>query len=222
MSRDRQGASAVDAARSLLTKLASARDEYRTYIRKELLPLYTADRRLPRIPPKEYNESSFLFIRGFPGDRGTRPFLGRILWRSPDILIEPLAPPAPTTSTLTPITNVLKVGTDYRVRVTVRNAGDRIIPSAKVELWLSAPGAGRNTNLARHLTANAIPSIWVDPLGTATLEYLFAPRAEDVGKRSLLARVFAFSPLDLPVHNHELDPMQDRHVAELIDLTVVP
>lgn len=201
-------------AKGVLEQLMKDREEYLAYVPRGVTPQFTADRRVRRSAPAVYRPNAYLFISGYRGDDGRRPFLGRIRWQSPDVQITHASNP------LTPLT-VLKAGQSYRIRCTVRNQGDRIVPSAKVEIWLGNQGAGRTTSLARHLTAGQVPTVWVNPAGTAVAEFTYTVTAQDVGQKSLLVRVFSFAPKEIPVDLVNLDPMADRHIAEF-QVTINP
>jgi hypothetical protein len=87
-----------------------------------------------------------------------------------------------------------------------------MVPSAKVEFYLVDPSLGFDT---RYATKLGVAADRVQPYGATeiALDYRVPPSLS--GHRCLFARVFSFSPLDLPVDDYALDPRIDRHVAQL-------
>lgn len=157
-----------------------------------------------RRPPRDFKDSSYLYIRSYEGDNGSRPGLNVAYWRSPDLNVSPL-------SSLNSYTTELNVGTVYNIKCLVHNRGDLIVPSANVEFYLVTPSLGFDTRFAKKL---GIASAWVSCYSSAevNLQYLIPP--SDAGHRCLFARAFSFSPLDIPVHDTLLNPIQDRHIGQ--------
>ena len=89
------------------------------------------------------------------------------------------------------------------------------MPSAKVEFWLTDPSLGFDTRYARHLSLGAVPSGWVNPYSSGTMSFTYMVPPTESGHKCLFARIFSFSPLDLPVDDFRLDPTLDRHIAQL-------
>jgi hypothetical protein len=169
--------------------------------RRELNPLFDDRGR----PPRDFIESSFLFIRSCDADNGSRPLPCPVFWMSPDLRVAPL-------SNLGTPTYELQAGDAYRLTATVRNRGDLTVPSAKVEFWLVNPSLGFDT---RYATKLGVAADRVDAYGAneVSLDYVVPPALS--GHRCLFARVFSFSPLDVPVDDYALDPRIDRHVGQL-------
>ncbi|HZJ20274.1 MAG TPA: hypothetical protein VFD35_07990 [Pricia sp.] len=157
-----------------------------------------------RRPPRDYKDSSYLYIRSYDSDNGSRPGLNVAYWRSPDVNVSPLA-------SLNSYTTELNVGTVYNIKCLVHNRGDFIVPSAKVEFYLVTPSLGFDTRFAKKL---GVEATWVNCYSSAevNLHYLIPP--SDAGHRCLFARVFSFSPLDIPVHDTVLNPYIDRHIGQ--------
>jgi hypothetical protein len=173
--------------------------------RKELNPLFD-DRR----PPRDFVESSYLYIRSCDADVGSRPLPCPVFWLSPDLRIAPLSNlGAPTTE--------LQAGDAYRLTATVRNRGDLMVPSAKVEFWLVNPSLGFDTRFATKLGV-AAGRVQAHGSSEVSLDYVVSPALS--GHRCLFARVFSFSPLDLPIDDFALDPRIDRHIGQL-NLSIV-
>jgi hypothetical protein len=165
-----------------------------------------------RKPPKDFKDSSYLYIRSYDGDNGVRPGAGGVpYWKSPDLNVSPL-------SSLNSYTTELNVGTVYNLECLVHNRGDIIVPSAKVEFYLVTPSLGFDTRFAKKL---GVTSTWVNCYASAkvNIQYLVPPA--DAGHRCLFARVFSFSPLDIPVHDTLLNPYQDRHIGQK-NLNIAP
>jgi hypothetical protein len=158
-----------------------------------------------RRPPRDFVESSYLFIRSCDADIGTRPFPCSVFWVSPDLRVAPL-------SNLGTATSQLTAGDTYRLTATVRNRGDLMVPAAKVEFYLVNPTLGFDT---RYATKLGVAADRVQAYGATeiSLDYRVPPTLS--GHRCLFARVFSFSPLDLPVDDFTLDPRIDRHVGQL-------
>lgn len=158
-----------------------------------------------RKPPKDFKDSSYLYIRSYDGDNGVRPGASGIpYWKSPDLNVSPV-------SSLNSYTTELNVGTLYNLECLVHNRGDIIVPSAKVEFYLVTPSLGFDTRFAKKL---GLAGTWVNCYASAkvNIQYLIPPA--DAGHRCLFARVFSFSPLDIPVHDTLLNPHQDRHIGQ--------
>jgi hypothetical protein len=128
-----------------------------------------------------------------------------VFWLSPDLRVAPLSNLGMPTQTLT-------AGTTYRFTATVRNRGDLPVPSAKVEFYLVNPSLGFDTRYATKLGV-AAGRVQSHSAGEISIEYTVQP--SQAGHRCLFARVFSFSPLDLPLDDHVLSPVYDRHIAQL-------
>jgi hypothetical protein len=157
-----------------------------------------------RKPPRDFNDSSYLYIRSYDGDNGTRPGANVAYWHSPDVKVSPLA-------SLNSYTTELNAGQAYNLKCIVHNRGDIIVPSAKVEFYLVTPSLGFDTRFARKL---GIATAWVSCYSSAEVNIPYLVPASDAGHKCLFARVFSFSPLDLPVHDTILNPHADRHIGQ--------
>ena len=100
---------------------------------------------------------------------------------------------------------------------TIRNRGDLMVPSAKVEFWLVNPSLGFDTRFATKLGVSA-DRVHAHGASEVSLDYVVPPSLS--GHRCLFARVFSFSPLDLPIDDFALDPRIDRHIGQL-NLSIV-
>lgn len=154
--------------------------------------------------PRPFENSSFLFSRSYPSDIGMRPFSGINFWCSPDINIVPLS------NTSSPTTD-LKAGETYFLRCVVRNNGDVIVPSAKVEFYLVDPSLGFNTLYAEKI---GVCEAWINPYSSDEVALKYTVPADQSGHKCLFARVFSFSPPDYPEDVYALDPTTDRHTAQ--------
>lgn len=191
-----------------IRELQKLRGAYDDYIENEVIPLFRQDDQLERRPPRRFKESSFLYVRSFDGDNGSRPFANQVFWLSPDIQVSPI-------TNLAAYTRTLNAGESYNLRCHIRNRGDRVVPSAKVEFWLTDPTLGFDTRFAQHLSLGRVPSAWVNPNNTGVVDFIYPVPPTEAGHKCLFARVFSFSPLDVPVENTRLDPRIDRHIAQL-------
>lgn len=162
--------------------------------------------RRERKPPGDYGDSSYLLIRSTAQDDGTRPLPnGTVFWLSPDIRIRPMSGPGSYTTTL-------EAGRAYNVEVLLRNRGDLPVPSAKVELYLTDPSLGFDTRFAKRI---GIGSTWVPGVSSGVVNIPFIVPGSEAGHKCMFARVFSFSPLDVPLDDTSLSPPVDRHVAQL-------
>ena len=164
-------------------------------------PLY---REQDRKPPGDFVESSFLYMRSCDVDNGSRPFPCPVFWLSPDLRVAPL-------SNLGAPTRELIAGGSYRFTAVVRNRGDLIVPSAKVEFWLVTPTLGFDTRFAVKIGV-AADRVMAFSATEVSVDYTVPPTVS--GHRCLFARVFSFAPLDIPVDDFALNPVIDRHVAQ--------
>jgi hypothetical protein len=128
-----------------------------------------------------------------------------VFWLSPDLSVAPL-------SNLGMPTHQLTAGAPYRFTATVRNRGDLPVPSAKVEFYLTDPTLGFDTRVSTKLGV-AAGRVQAHGASQASLDYTIPPAMS--GHRCLFARVFSFSPRDLPIDDFALNPLLDRHVAQL-------
>ena len=193
-----------NAAAEYLRDLQELRQRYREEARDELQALF---RRRERKPPEEFHDSSFLYMRSYDADVGVRPFSGIVHWRSPDITLSPLTSPGAYTTSLV-------AGDSYLIRCWLRNRGDLAVPSAKVELFLTDPTLGFDTRFATNLTLGNVPSTWVGSGANAAAEFAYTVPPTESGHKCLFARTFSFSPLELPIDDHQLDPRIDRRIAQ--------
>lgn len=176
---------------------------YRQFTKDNIPKIF--DKQEGRKPPKDFNESSFLYIRSYDGDVGIRPFSNIVFWNSPDISIAPL-------TNTTAYTNTVEAGLAYEFSSNVRNRGDLIVPSANVEFFLVNPSLGFDTRFATRLGRTRC---WLNSQSVArpTIQYTIPP--SESGHKCLVVRAYAYSPLDIPVDDYQLSPPIDRHVAQL-------
>lgn len=194
---------AFDRIKTYIAELNARATKSQAEARRRLNPLFGRDDR--RKGPDGFVESSFLYMRSCDADNGSRPIPCPAFWLSPDLRVAP-------TSNLGVPTRLLQAGQTYRLTATLRNWGDLIVPSAKVEFWLVTPSLGFDTRFA---TKIGVVSGMVMPYGAVEmgLDYTLPPSLS--GHRCLFARAFSFAPLDIPVDDYALNPVIDRHVAQL-------
>lgn len=196
--------SATKTTEQYVRELQALRRRYRDEALPELQAFF---KRHDRKPPEEFHDSSFLYIRSYDADVGVRPFSNIVFWHSPDLTLSPV-------TSVNAYTTTLVAGETYVVRCALRNRGDLGVPSAKVELFLTDPTLGFDTRYATNLTLGNVPSAWVGAGASAAVEFLYTVPPTESGHRCLFARTFAFSPLELPIDDFQLDPRLDRHVAQ--------
>lgn len=189
--------------RAYIDELRGRADEAQDDAKRNLNPLFSREQR--GRPPRDFTESSFLFIRSCDGDAGSRPVPCPAFWLSPDVRVAPLA-------NLGMPTRELTAGATYRFSAVVRNRGDLAVPSAKVEFHLCDPTLGFDTRFATRLGVTA-GRVQAHGAAEFFLDYAIPPSLS--GHRCLFARVFSFSPLDLPIDDFGLSPVVDRHIAQL-------
>lgn len=187
-----------------LNELKGQESKYTVDVAEKLTKIYGTDRRKRR--PDTFKDSSFLYIRSYDGDNGTRPFSNIPFWNSPDIAISPV-------SQLGDFTTTLEAGKSYDISTRLHNRGDLIVPYPKVEFFLTDPTLGFNTTVAKYLGVSQLPSLLL-PANNGEAHFLYNVPATEAGHKCLFARTFSFSPLDKPFDLHALDPRLDRHIAQ--------
>jgi len=193
----------LDQIAAYIAELERRAAKSRIAARRTLNPLFTRDER--KRPPRDFVESSFLYMRACDADLGSRPVPCPVFWLSPDLRVAPL-------DNLGLPTRELDAGTTYRLTATIRNRGDLTVPSAKVEFYLVNPTLGFD---ARFATKIGVADGWVQAHGATEVSLDYAVPPSLSGHRCLFARVFSFSPLDIPLDDYALNPLIDRHVAQL-------
>jgi hypothetical protein len=196
-------------ARDYVNELNKKLAEYRGFTKQNIPGLFREQKN--RKPPKDFNDSSFLYIRAYDGDIGVRPFSNITYWHSPDITVAPVTNTAAYTETL-------EAGKAYQFSCTVRNRGDLIVPSANVEFFLVNPSLGFDSRFATKL---GVTAGWVNSQGATKVAIVATIAGNEGGHKCLFARTFAFSPLDLPIDDYQLYPPYDRHVGQL-NLNITP
>lgn len=194
---------AFDQITSYIAELNARAAKSQAEARRKLNPLFGRDDR--RKGPDGFVESSFLYMRSCDADTGSRPIPCPAFWLSPDLRVAPA-------SNLGMPTRLLQAGQTYRLTATLRNRGDLIVPSAKVEFWLVTPSLGFDTRFA---TKIGVVAGMVMPYGAVDLGLDYTVPPSMAGHRCLFARAFSFAPLDIPVDDYALNPVIDRHVAQL-------
>lgn len=192
-------------ASSYVKELNTLLSKYKSFTKQEIPELYKKNR--GRKPPEDFVNSSFLYIRSYDNDEGVRPFNSNEIryWRSPDISVAPV-------SDTDAFTRELDAGKSYQFNCIVRNKGDLIVPSAKVEFFMCDPTLGFDTRFA---TKIGVTDGWVNPLSSLHTNIVYTVPVNESGHKCLFARTFAFSPLDIPFDDYQLAPWIDRHVAQL-------
>jgi hypothetical protein len=199
--------SKIEEANEFIRRLQEQRGAYERFTEDRVTPLFLDNDQGERRPPRHFKDSSFLYMRSYDGDNGSRPFSNQVFWLSPDINVSPV-------SSSSTYTRTLNVGETYNISCVLRNRGDLAVPSAKVELWLTDPSLGFDTRFANHLTLGTVPSAWVSSNAMAVVNSTYTVPPTDIGHKCLFARAFSFAPLDVPIDDFRLDPTIDRHIAQ--------
>lgn len=194
----------TETANALIKDLKSKISKYSDFAKEKIPPLFDKGER-KRKPPKEFVDSSYLYIRSYDGDTGIRPFSNIPFWFSPDIQISPV-------NDLSAYTQLLDGGKTYQFSCFIRNKGDLIVPSANTEFFLCEPSLGFDTRFAVKMGKTAG---WVNPFSTSKLSILYTIPPHFSGHKCMFVRTFSFSPLDIPVDDFQLAPWLDRHVAQM-------
>ena len=159
--------------------------------------------------PKQFQDTTFLFIRSFDGDIGSRsPGItdpgGGVFWLSPDIELFDRNGIS---------MERLQEGESYRVEVTLRNSGDLNAYSCTVELYLCDPALGFSID-APGTTLIGIQLAEVMSESTTTVAFPFEARPPNIGHKCMFARVHSVIYREVPAVQTTLDPFHNRHDAQ--------
>jgi hypothetical protein len=194
----------LEKANEYIAELQAKTKAYKRFNKEKIQPYFRKNER-DRKPPGEFVDSSFLYIRSYDGDTGVRPMSVTPFWHSPDMNVAPV-------TDLSAYTQLLDGGKTYHFACTLRNRGDLIVPSANVEFFLCEPTLGFDTRFA---TKIGVTSGWVNPYTSTKVGVNYTVPSHFGGHKCLFARVFSFSPVDLPIDDFQLSPQLDRHVGQL-------
>jgi hypothetical protein len=195
----------IEILKNLLISIEDTRSKYNDFAENKISSLFKEEGN--RRPPRDFKESSFLYIRSFDGDNGTRPFTNTPFWTSPDIKISPV-------NDISDYTTNLIAGKTYNINCKLRNKGDLMIPAVKVEFFLCTPSLGMDTRYAQNLGIAQMTEFLM-PNATGEVNFRYTVSPTEAGHKCLFARAFSFSPLDIPNDPFLLDPRMDRHTAQL-------
>ncbi len=200
----------TDTTRAMEAYLQELRESRERYLDEAVPALAERARsRGYRMPPREFRDTSFLHIRSQAGDTGARPLVGGVHWHSPDIQLYPAhAFPGPGSHT-----NELVAGRSYRIVVQIHNGGDLAVPYPKLELFLSDPTLGFDTRFSTHIATTQHEGILL-PGSSGLVQHTYRVPHTESGHKCLFARLWSFSPPDLPIDLHALDPRIDQRVAQ--------
>ena len=159
--------------------------------------------------PKPFRDSTWLYIRSFDTDDGSRspintPPEDGVFWLSPDIELYDSSG-----------ANVdrLVTGHRYRVEVTVRNAGDLHAHSCSVELYLCDPALGFDLASPNTVFLD-LGRVEVMSGNTATVAFTFVAGETNIGHKCMFARVHSVVNREIPAIVFTLDPFNNRHDAQ--------
>lgn len=183
-------------------RLEAASDAQRRQEDREIAILMRGNRE--RGHEDSYRDSTFLYIKTFVGDNGSRPIPpGTLFWNSPDVELF-------DGSTLI-ATNELKAGHSYDVKVLVTNDGDYAATACTVDLFICHPSLALNLANAKFL---GVKSIYVNAHDAAFVNFPFTASATDIGHRCLFARAYSAVSKDMPVDADWFNTATDRHTAQ--------
>lgn len=151
-----------------------------------------------------FEATSYLFMCAHENDGGDRPATGEF-WLSPDLDV--------LASDGSEMISGIRAGTRYSIRCRVHNEGDLDAPSATVEILLVDPTLGASVSGAKQI---GIRTVYVPITDGTPFEVVFDWTAgnDDAGHRCMFARVYGFSPYDVPADFGALDACNDRHVVQ--------
>lgn len=153
----------------------------------------------------ESREATYLYIRAFDGDNGSRPVPDEtVFWMSPDIQIyDP--------NGVQILTSELKANVEHTIKVIVQNDGDHDCNSCTVDLFFDDPSVGFS------VTASEALGILLGPVSnhsTAGFEFRFTPTGEMIGHKCIFARAYSIINNDYPADLINLYAAADRHIGQ--------
>jgi hypothetical protein len=152
-----------------------------------------------------FKPNTFLYIRAYSGDKGTRPIPpGIVCWLSPDIELYSNGALVDTMNPLTP-------NTSYTVQVTVTNDGDMDCNVCTVDLYLCEPSLGFSTRGALKI---GIVNTRVSAHSTATVEFPFMTTDDMSGHRCMFSRAYSLASHDYPADLINFNTASDRHIGQ--------
>jgi len=152
-----------------------------------------------------YRPSTFLYIRAFQNDNGSRPIPpGHTYCLSPDIELY-------LNGAVVDTGNPLLADTTYTVKVTVTSDGDLGCNSCTVDLYLCMPSLGFSTKGGGLI---GMTTTHVNAHSNATVEFPFATTKDMGGHRCMFARVYSWSSNDYPSDLVNFDTYSDRHIGQ--------
>lgn len=158
-----------------------------------------------QIDDDPYNPNTFLYIRAYNGDKGTRPIPpGIVCWLSPDIELY-------SNGALVDTMNPLAPNTNYTVKVTVTNDGDLDCNVCTVDLYLCEPSLGFSTKGALKI---GIVNTRVSAHSTSTVEFPFTTTNEMSGHRCMFSRAYSLAAHDYPSDLINFNTAADRHIGQ--------
>ena len=175
MSRHREKATAY------VRELQKMRKSYSDKVPAQLRRIYGKGDH--KADPDFFRESSFLYIRSYPGDIGVRPFSGINFWNSPDLNVSPI-------NQLGSFTTELEAGKTYNISCRLNNRGDLMIPYPKVEFFLTNPTLGFNTQVADLIGLTQLPALLL-PNSNGVANYQYQVPSSEAGHKCLFARTYS-------------------------------
>ncbi len=152
-----------------------------------------------------YEGTTYLYIRAFDGDNGSRPIpSGQCYCLSPDIELYLNGVVVDTGIPLLPDTN-------YTVQVTVTNDGDLICNLCTVDLYLCQLSLGFNSKGGQLI---GIANTRIDAHSKTTVEFPFTTTKDMEGHRCMFARAYSMVSHDYPSDLINFDTYRDRHIGQ--------
>src|SRR4030095_1795293 len=152
----------------------------------------------------QFSDRTFLYIKSFSGDDGSRPIAGGIVfWNSPSVELFDGNIPIPT--------NQLKAGKNYTIEVNIDNGGDLEAASCIVDLFICDPALGFVFASAKQI---GIQHVEAQPHKSTKVYFNLLAGPEHIGHRCLFARVYSFSTRDFPAKADAFETVNDRHIGQ--------
>lgn len=176
----------------------------------EIKEFHQDERNLAAVKEGEFDDepfeaSTFLYIRAFDGDNGSRPISpGQTYCLSPDLELYLNGAVVDTDRPLLPETH-------YTVQVTVTNDGDLDCNLCTVDLYLCNLSLGFNTKGGQLI---GISNARIDAHSKTTVEFPFTTTKDMEGHRCMFARAYSLVSHDYPTDLTNFNTYADRHIGQ--------
>lgn len=157
-----------------------------------------------------YIGSTYLYIRAFEGDNGSRPISpDTVFWLSPDIKLFDASGEV--------ISTTISANNTYHVKVTVRNDGDHDCNSCMVDLYIDDPSIGFCMAASKLI---GIQTVSVNGHSQTVVDFQFTATNDMSGHKCLFARAYCLVTNDFPEDFANFKTFEDRHIGQH-NLTII-